>query len=517
VVNEFKVHFMANKIIRKAIFLIFLGVSVTNYVSAQHQWDWHISGGTIVDGTGEESYEADLLIRGDSIGYIGAVDPDTISAKNYTDAGGKVVSPGFIDSHTHGDPLETPEFRNFLAMGVTTIVLGQDGSSPSVGSLNEWFAKAEEVEPAVNIATLTGHGSIRRKVDVGKQNPTQQELRQMEKLLISDLEAGAFGMSTGLEYVPGMYAGEDELERLAKVVGTQDGIIMSHMRSENNSEIEASLNELAAQGKYTKVHVSHLKVVYAKGTERAEEILNYIDHFRNGGIQISADVYPYSASFTGIGIVFPDWSKTQSEWRSTMRERPEVLRRYLSDKVEERNGPDAILFGSGKYAGQTLKEAADQEGSTPIDLLLEMGPKSASAAHFVMDQKLQDRIVTGEKVMISSDGSPTMRHPRGYGSFAKIIRYYVNEKQLLSIEEAIFKMSGLPAKTIGLRNRGTIEEGKKADLLIFDPDGVKDIASFADPHQLAEGFDWIMVNGNTVRREAEFNTERSGTLLRKEK
>jgi N-acyl-D-aspartate/D-glutamate deacylase len=273
---------------------------------------------------------------------------------------------------------------------------------------------------------------------------------------------------------------------------------------------------LAAQGKFAKVHASHLKVVYGEGAERAEEILYYIEELRSEGIEMTADTYPYSASFTGIGIVFPDWAKTESEWQNAVRERPDVLRRFLSDKVEQRNGPDAILFGSGDYAGQTLREAADQEGESPIDLLMEMGPEAASAAHFVMNQELQDHLVTGEKVMVSSDGSPTMRHPRGYGSFAKIIRYYVNEEEFLSLEEAIYKMSGLPAETLGLEDRGTLEEGKRADLLIFNPKEIKDRATFENPHELAEGFDWIMVNGQTARQNGEFKSGRSGAILKKE-
>lgn len=481
---------------------------------AQQNWDWHITGGTVFDGSGEESYQADLLIRADSIGYIGAVKSDTIRAERVIDASGKVITPGFIDPHAHGDPLETPEFHNFLGMGVTTIVLGQDGSSPAVGALYSWMKKVEEANPAVNIALLSGHGSIRSKVDIGKRDPTQKELKRMRKLLQSDLNAGAFGMSTGLEYVPGMYAGENELQELAKVVGNANRIVMSHMRSEDNSEIESSLDELAAQGDVSNVHASHLKVVYGKGAERAKEILEYIDDYRQKGIEITADIYPYSASYTGIGIVFPDWGKTESEWKNALQERPEVLRQFLVNKIRQRNGPGAILFGSGEFAGLTLKEAADQESKSAIELLMEIGPESASAAHFVMDEELQDRLILGKNVMVSSDGSPTMRHPRGYGSFAKMIRYYVNENELLSLEKAIFKMTGLPAQTLGLENRGLLQEGMKADLLIFNPKEIRDRATFEDPHKLAEGFDWIMVNGTLVRKEGEFNEVRRGRILK---
>ncbi len=507
-------YMILKKLIKFSVLLFVFGVFSINPAYAQQQWDWHIAGGTVIDGTGEVPYQADLLIRGDSIGYIGDVDADTIRSEHFVNASGKVITPGFIDPHAHGDPLETPDFQNFLGMGVTSIVLGQDGSSPDVGALNNWFVKVKEASPTVNIAMLSGHGSIRSKVDVGKQDLTQKELKRMQKLLQLDLNAGAFGMSTGLEYVPGMYAGESELEKLAKVVGEANGLIMSHMRSEDDSRIEASLNELAEQGEFASVHASHLKVVYGEGEKRAQEILHHIDSFRDQGITITADVYPYSASFTGIGIVFPDWAKTKSEWQNALQERPEILRQFLQKKVAQRNGPGAILFGSGEFAGLTLEEAAEQENKSAIDLLMEMGPQSASAAHFVMDQELQDRLMLGKNVMVSSDGSPTMYHPRGYGSFAKMIRYYVNEKELLSLEEAIYKMSGLPAQTLGLKDRGLLQEGMKADLLIFNPAKIKDRATFENPHKLAEGFDWIMVNGTLIREGGEFNEKRNGQILR---
>lgn len=505
---------MFNYLCRLALLFIIGIVSVTQSVSAQQTWDWHIDNAKIVDGTGQAAYRADILIRADSISFIGEVDADTVTTRHYVDASGKVVTPGFIDTHAHGDPLETPAFQNFLAMGVTTIALGQDGSSPAVGNLDEWIANVEKENPAVNIAMFSGHGSIRSKVDVGNKPPSESELTKMGRYLDSDLKAGAFGISLGLEYVPGMYAEGDELKELAKIVEEHDGMIMSHMRSEDDSEIEASLRELAQLGKFAPVHASHLKVVYGKGAERADEVLDYINSFRERGIELTADVYPYEASFTGIGIVFPKWAKTESEWKQAVKERPDVLRSFLEDKVEQRNGADAILFGSGEYSGQTLREAADQEEMSPIGLLMEMGPQGGSAAHFVMNKELQDRIIMGDGVMISSDGSPTMRHPRGYGSFAKIISHYVNEEEVLSLEKAIYKMSGLPAETLGLSDRGIIKKGNKADLLIFDPDEIQDRASFANPHQQAEGFDWVMVNGEIAKENEDFE-QRSGKVLKK--
>lgn len=502
-----------SNLLQKVQIVILLLFLVTVSGKAQSTWDWLITGGSIVDGTGKKAYRADILVRADTIGFIGDFDVDTVKAANIVDASGKIISPGFIDVHAHGNPLRTPEFRNFLSMGVTTIVLGQDGASPASSSLSGWYEEVAKARPGVNIATLSGHGTIRSKVGAGKEPANNSELRRMGALLEDDLRAGAFGMSTGLEYVPGMYADVGELSRLAGIAGKYDAVVMSHMRSEDDSRIEASLDELATQGKHTRVHASHLKVVYGDGAGRAGEILNYIDSFGEEGIDFTADVYPYTASFTGIGILFPDWAKTENEWRKAMQERPEDLRRYLADKVARRNGPGAVLFGSGDYAGSTLEEASEMERKSAVDLLLEMGPQSASAAHFVMNQELQDRILTGENVMISSDGSPSMRHPRGYGSFAKVIRRYVLGLQTLSLEEAVYKMSGLPAKTLQLENRGTVKAGNAADLLIFDPEEIRDVATFENPHQPAEGFDWIMINGKLVREEGLFKEERYGIVL----
>lgn len=506
---------MVKKIFRLTV-LIGLLIGFSSAVTAQNSYDLHIKGGQINDGTGEKDYKADILIKADGIAFIGKVDADTIHAVQTIDATGKVVSPGFIDVHAHGNPLSNPEFKNFLAMGVTTILLGHDGSSPAGESLKEWFGQVQEARPAVNIAMLAGHGTIRRNAGLAKNTEVhERDLKTMENQLKANLDDGVFGLSLGLEYVPGLYAEARELERLAKVVGAYDGIIMSHMRSEDDSKISASLEELAALGKYSKVHASHLKVVYGKGVERAEEILIQLEDYQNKGIEITADTYPYAASFTGIGIVFPGWAKTEEEWKQAMSENPGILREYLSSKVAQRNGPDAILFGTGKYAGKTLNEAAASEGLSPIDLLLEIGPRAASAAHFVMNVELQDRIAVAEDIMISSDGSPTMRHPRGYGSFAKVIRKYVAEQDRLQIETAIYKMSGLPAKTLGITDRGTITVGNKADILIFDPNEIKDRATFENPHELAEGFHWVIVNGKIAKEGYVFSEDRNGSVLRK--
>jgi N-acyl-D-aspartate/D-glutamate deacylase len=334
-------------------------------------------------------------------------------------------------------------------------------------------------------------------------------------LLQKQLEAGCFGMTTGLEYIPGMYAPAYELEYLAKIVGENHKLITSHVRNEDDDALEASLRELLAQGKYCQVHVSHMKSVFGKGAERAQEILNIIEEARQDSIAVTADVYPYTASFTGIGIVFPDWAKAPNNYKQVVRTRRKELATFLRDKITQRNGPEATLLGTPPYAGKTLAQIANEKNKPFEDVLIEdIGPTGASGAYFVMDDTLQETFLKSPFVMVCSDGSPTMRHPRGYGSFAKIIETYVQEKQLFPLEEAIRKMTYLSAQTMHLPDRGQVAAGKKADILVFDPRKVKAKATFEAPHQLAEGFSYVIVNGEIARTNQGMGTHRYGKILK---
>jgi N-acyl-D-amino-acid deacylase len=243
-----------------------------------------------------------------------------------------------------------------------------------------------------------------------------------------------------------------------------------------------------------------------------------MEEARNQGIYVTADIYPYTASYTGIGIVFPDWAKPPYRYEGVVKSRRDDLAAYLRKRVNLRNGPSATLFGTPPWAGKTLAQVAAELDKPFEDVLIDdIGPNGASAAYFVMDQELQDRLLIDPYVMICSDGSPTMRHPRGYGSFAKVIRYYVQEAKLLKLEVAIHKMTGLPAATIGLleQKRGLLKVGFAADILVFNPDDVIDRATFENPHELSEGFEWVIVNGVPVRADGEFTGKRGGEMLRK--
>ncbi len=476
--------------------------------------------GSIVDGSGAEAFNSDLLIRDGKIVFIGEVDPDRINAESVVDAQGKVVSPGFIDVHAHGNPLSEVSFKSFLANGTTTILLGQDGYHPSVGdgqfSIIPWMEAAEKSDLELNVALFAGHGSLRRQAQIANEGtPEEDQMNTMVAALREALEAGCFGMSTGLEYVPGMYAQKPELEALAKVLGAYEASMSSHMRNEDDDAIEASINELLSLGSFCRVHASHLKVVYGKGTARGEEILAMIDSAKQKGIQVSADVYPYIASYTGIGILFPKWAKTQGQFEQALKTRKQELETYLYDRVIKRNGPEATLFGSGKYAGKTLAQAAEEEGKTYVELLISIGPQGASGAYFIMDRELQDTFINHPEVMIASDGSPTMLHPRGHGTMARIIERYVMEEKSLTLASAIHKMSGLPAATMGIKDRGLLQAGLAADILVFKPEAIKETATFSDPYQLSEGFDQVIVNGTLAWSNQQLIDGSSGQLLRK--
>lgn len=477
-------------------------------------FDIWIRNGIVIDGTGSSAYLADVLIRGKEIVYTGWVDPVKIEAREIIDASQQIVTPGFIDAHAHGDPLRTPNFENFLRMGVTSICLGQDGSSVTVAELPDWLAKIDSLHPGVNIIPFIGHGTIRGESGIGYQEqPSDSLINVMNSLLDQALDQGCYGLSTGLEYTPGTYASAEELIALAKTVGQKERLIMSHIRNEDDNAVQASLEELIALADYCAVHASHLKVVYGKGEKRAEEILDLL-FAKARPHSVTADLYPYTASYTGIGIVFPAWAKPPADYEQVKQKRRTKLGDFLRKKIQQRNGPEATLFGTARYAGLTLADLEKAQGRPYEEILMDIGPTGASGAYFIMDTPLQERLLQHPKVVLGSDGSPTMRHPRGYGSFAKAIETYVVQDSLLALEAAIHKMSGLTAQTLGLSDRGTLAPGKKADILIFDPMAIKASATYAEPHQFAQGFEQVLVNGEFAIRDGKTDSLRYGQCLR---
>jgi N-acyl-D-aspartate/D-glutamate deacylase len=476
--------------------------------------DLWITNGQVYSGLQSPLENTNLLIKNGSIVYKGWVDSTIVQAREVINADKAVVSPGFIDPHAHGDPMRTPDFNNFLAMGVTTIFLGQDGSSPSSDPLAQWMEKADSLDLGVNIATFVGHGTLRRLSGINYDSvPSPEGMQKMKQLLTQGLQDGAYGMSMGLEYNPGGFAKIEELNQLAQIVGQYDGLITSHVRNEDDDAVAASIKELIAQAEFCPVNVSHMKSVYGKGTERAEELLQLLHTPAN--YPITADVYPYTASFTGIGIVFPDWAKGPNNYDQVKRTRRQELLDFLHNKVIARNGPEATLLGTGDYRGKTLAQLSEEQNRPFEEILLDIGPRGASGAYFVMDEALQNRLIQDSLVMICSDGSPTMNHPRGYGSFAKIIEEMVVRDSLLTLNEAIYKMSTQTSRVYGLSERGELSVGKKADIVIFRPEEVKAKADFTEPHQLAIGFQYVLVNGAVAMEGEVKKGVGHGEMLRK--
>ena len=348
---------------------------------------------TLVDGTGAPPRVADVLVTGDRIASVaGPTRLGALSAARVIAGAGRVLAPGFIDTHTHGDPL-VHSFDAFLAMGITTIVVGPDGSGPRVGTdldLRTWLRAVDRARLNVNVAALSSHGTLRRAVGVpdSVRRPDDAALARMAAQLEAELRAGAFGLSYGLEYVPGIYSETPELTNLGRTVSRYGAVVMSHMRSENDDEIDASINELIASSLPARAHISHLKVVFGKGKQRARTLLDYLATKRREGIELTADWYPYAAGYTGIAILFPQWALPPTNYASVIAERRQELREHLEKRMIRRGGPEALLFGTPPYAGKTVAQAAQETGLHFADFLMKIGPEGGRGAHFTMDKTL---------------------------------------------------------------------------------------------------------------------------------
>ncbi|MCB1647634.1 MAG: amidohydrolase family protein [Pseudomonadales bacterium] len=472
----------------------------------------------MLNGLGAEAVRADVFITGDEIVFVGPspLNSTELAAQvgRVIDAGGRILAPGFIDLHSHGDPLKTPAFENFLAMGVTTITLGQDGSSPEVPSLGQWLDAVSQAGIGPNLAMLVGHGTLRNLSGIRDAvEPEADDMERMLTLLDEELDA-CFGLSTGLEYHPGLYAQPAELQALAQVTGRRDRLIMSHLRNEDNDQMRASLDELLAQGKHSRVHVAHIKSVYGKGTEEADAILMQLHQARDAGVRVSADIYPYNASFAGISLLFPVWSKTTGQFEAALQNRRGELEEFLRKKIAKRNGPAATLLGTPPYTGKTLADLMAETGQPVEQVLIGIGPQGAAGAYFIMDETLQNRLLIDPLVSVASDGRLEGFHPRGHGTFARVIEEFVVKQSLLTLPEAIRKMTSQPASVLGISDRGVIKAGYKADLVLFDPARVKANATYPQPHQLADGFDLVVVNGQIARENGVLDSALHGQVLK---
>lgn len=484
-------------------------------------YDTLIRNGTIVDGTGAPPFKSDIAISDGKIVHIGTL--SGAGARRVIDATGLTVTPGFIDLHTHADRniRDNPGAENYLYQGVTTILAGNCGNSPV--DLNEYFHSVEDNGIAVNLGMLIGHNSLRAEV-MGNDNraPTQDEQSRMEALVQASMDAGAFGLSSGLIYLPGTYSETDEVVALARVAGGGGGIYATHIRNEFELLTEA-IEEAIAIGRRADiaVQVSHLKVADNSMWGDSDIILEKIQAARDEGVDIAVDQYPYPAGSTGLANVFPTWARAGTlEDVQARLDDPKTRARIKADTIRKLNGARAagdlsrITIASfenhPEYSGKTMAEVTRMNGREPTiengaEVAMEIlyDGEKASAIYFMMVEEDIRRIMQARFTSIASDSSAVefgkdVPHLRNYGTYPRLLRKYVREEGVLSFEEAIHKMTALPASRIKLYSRGILAEGMVADINIFDADTVSDKDDWANPHHYATGFEYVLVNGEAV-------------------
>ena len=517
-----------------ALWLAALTSSREHRVSAQApRYDVVIAGGTVIDGTGRPGVVQDVAVKDGRIAAIGRI-PRSQAAQTI-DATGLVVAPGFIDVHTHADNLAgRPGAVNFVRMGVTTIVAGNCGSSAlDVGAA---LSELREHPAAVNFATLIGHNTVRAAV-MGSANrlPKPGELVRMRSLVWKAMADGAVGFSTGLQYTPGTYAKLPEIVDLARVSSNAGGIYASHMRNEG-TEIEQSIAETIKVGEMTggRVQISHLKIDSPNRWGASEKALAMIDAARQKGIDVRADQYAYTAASSTLRIRFPSWVFDGGDSKVTERLNDPAtwlkIKGEMAALLAERGLKDlsfatvAMFRADASLNGLTIKqiaarrkgsESADAQFETAREMLLQGG--ASMVYHFMSDEDV-DRIMRHPHVAFASDASVITYgdgapHPRGYGNTARVLGPYARVRKIVGLEDAIRKMTSLPATHFRLPNRGTIKAGYAADLVVFDPASVADTATFESPHGYATGIPLVLVNGVAVVRNGTQTDARPGQVI----
>ncbi len=519
--------------------LMKLGFLIAFLLAAHAQaadFDLLITDARIADGSGGPLVQGSIAVKGGRIVGIGQVKG---SAEAVIDAGGKVAAPGFIDVHTHSEDIcLIPAAENFLRMGVTTIITGNCGHSRT--DVAKFFQEIEESRVALNVATLIGHGSVREQGMGGSfiRAPSDEQLATMKNLVDQAMKDGAVGLSTGLIYVPGSFAKTDELIALAKVAASHDGIYVSHMRYETVRIFEA-LDEILRIARESKIRaeVSHIKLSGPTAWGKAQEVLAVLDKARADGLKITHDQYAYTASSTGLRQTLPDAALEGERADFVARiSDPKKKAEIIAKMAEMRARQGREDYGYAVIArcradpslnGKTIPEAAKvRRGSDSledqIEVILEIETQGGASAifHGMNEDDLQ-AFLKHPLTMVASDGGPRrlgedVPHPRSYGNNARVLGRYVRELKLLTLPEAVRRMTSLPAQTFHLKDRGTLLPGAHADIVIFDPDKVTDPSVFSDPHHYAEGFTDVIVNGGVTIRDGKLTEVRSGGPLRME-
>ena len=517
-------------------FLLLTGCATAPAATAPY--DLLITGGTIVDGTGAPGYAGDLALRGDRIVRVARERLPAAAATRVIDATGLVVAPGFIDLHAHLDPLlRLPDAQSHVRQGVTTALGNPDGGG--AWPLGEYLDSAATLGVGMNVAFLVGHNTVRRAV-MGTANraPTAGELQRMRSMVAQAMTEGAYGLSTGLRYTPGAFAETDEVVALSEEAARRGGIYTSHLRDEG-LDLIAGVAEAIEIGRRAGIPVilTHHKVVGAPMWGASAQTLTMVDSARAAGVDVMIDQYPYTATYTGIDVLVPPWALAGGDDAFVARvedptQRDSVLAGIVWNIVNDRGGNDlrrvqlARVEWDRTLEGRTLHDWALREGmeSTPetgARLVVEAIRRGgASAIYHVLDEQDVVRIMQHPMTAIASDGRLVRPgeghpHPRWYGTFPRVLGHYVREQHVLTLEEAVRKMTSLPADRLELTERGRITEGAIADLVIFDPSSVADRATFQEPHQYPVGIPFVIVNGVVTIDAGEFLDLRPGKVLRR--
>src|SRR5438067_10443618 len=519
------------------------------------QYDLLIKNGRVIDGTGRQGYTADIAIKGDRIARIGRL--ANARARRVIDARGLVIAPGFIDmlGQSETNLLIDPRAMSKVMQGVTTEITGEGNSVAPTNerliaeegeyyrrynitvdwrTLGEYFARLEKQGMGLNLGTFVGATQVRSYV-VGFDNrpPTTDELIQMRRLVAEAMEDGALGLSTSLQYVPARFAKTDEIVELAKVAHRYGGIYMTHQRSEANA-LDSSLAEVFEIARRARVpaEIWHLKTAYRKNWGRMPEVISKITAARARGLDITADVYPYTAASTSLTACLPPWALEGGTEKMLARLRDAATREkikqdILKDTSEWENiylgsgGASGVLIGSvvnrdvENLQGKRVSEIAKEQGKDELDALFDLilaDRGQTSAIYFMMSEDDLRAALKAPFVSICTDSGAraadgplagSKSHPRGWGSYPRILSRYVRDEHLLTLEEAVHKMTGMPAARVGLKDRGVLREGAYADITVFDPRTVRDRATFEEPNQYPEGIEYVLVNG-----QVEVNKER---------
>ena len=504
--------------------------------SGGESYDLVLKNGLIVDGIGTKAYNGDIAIRGNRIAKIGTL--KTSQATETFDVSGLIVTPGFIDVHTHCDRgiKRVPTVDNYILQGVTTVIGGNCGGHRF--PLAELYADLEESGVSINFGSLVGHNTIRREVmEYKMEAPTDEEMTHMKNLIDQEMRSGGLGLSTGLSYLPGIYSKTEEIVELASAVTPYNGIYASHIRDQAQHITEA-IEEAIAIGEKNNltVQIAHIKLADDEVWGETERITKPVEDAQARGVSVFLDQYPYTATSSGFTSSFPSWVFEGGKDKFLERIKdPEVYAKVKAFIIDHRltstkgiNKLETIFIANSRnyreYEGKNLQEILLAQGKEPtidngVDLIIEIEKNGgASCVFFQMDEKDVEDLMKLPYNMHASDGGVQevgrgVPHPRNYGTFPRIISFYVREKGVLTLEEAVRKMTSLPAEAFKLKDRGSLKEGMYADICVFDLERFKDRATFEEPHQYSQGLSYVIVNGKIAIKNYKHTDSKSGMIL----